>query len=107
MNKIIIIGIIVLVIVTIGLGANMMSENAKYREIDLSRSAMARDPSDYELENRLGQLKEIFGSCNCQTDPERTCEHTLIVWQNSTHYIDNNLCEFITLEEYQQSLKDT
>ncbi len=43
-------------------------------------------------------LKEIFANCNCQEDPERTCEHTFIDWQNSTHYIDNNLCEFIPLK---------
>ena len=43
------------------------------------------------------QLKGIFHNCNCQEDPERTCEHTLIHWQNSTHYIDNNVCEFVPI----------
>lgn len=59
---------------------------------------------NFELENTPDQLRGIFGNCNCQADPERTCTQTFIDWQNSTHYIDNNLCEYITLEEYQQSL---
>lgn len=59
---------------------------------------------NFELENTPDQLRGIFGNCNCQADPERTCTQTLIDWQNSTHYIDNNLCEYITLEEYQQNL---
>ena len=43
-------------------------------------------------------LKGIFHNCNCKEDPERTCEDTLIEWHNSTHYIDNNICEFNSLE---------
>lgn len=54
---------------------------------------------NFESNNTPDQLKWIFGNCNCQADPERTCEHTFVDWQNSTHYIDNNLCAFITLEE--------
>ena len=55
---------------------------------------------EIESKNTPDDLKGIFGNCNCQEDPERTCEQTLIVWQNSTHYIDNNLCQYITLDEY-------
>ena len=51
-----------------------------------------------ELENTPDDLKGIFHNCNCKEDPERTCEDTLIEWHNSTHYIDNNICEFILLE---------
>ncbi len=54
---------------------------------------------NFELENTPDDLKGVFYSCNCQADPERTCEHTLIDWQNSTHYIDNNVCEFVPIAE--------
>ncbi len=43
-------------------------------------------------------LERVLESCECLADPERTCEHTFIVWLNSTHHIINNLCEFIPLE---------
>ncbi len=43
-------------------------------------------------------LEQVLESCECQDDPERTCEHTLIEWLNFTHRIDNNLCEFNSLE---------
>ena len=49
---------------------------------------------EFELNNTPEQLKEIIDNCNCQADPERTCEHTFIDWQNSTHYIDNNICKW-------------
>lgn len=49
---------------------------------------------NFESNNAPGQLKEIAGNCNCKADPERTCEHTFIDWQNSTHYIDNNMCKW-------------
>jgi len=36
------------------------------------------------------------------------CTQTLIDWENSTHYIDNNLCKFMTIEKYEHdtSLKN-
>ncbi len=60
---------------------------------------------DFESKNTPGQLRGISGLCNCKLDPERTCPEPFIDWQNSTHYIDNNLCEFITLEEYLNNQK--
>ncbi len=53
---------------------------------------------NFESNNTPDQLKEIFGNCNCDADPERTCEHTFVDWQNSTHYIDSNLCEWQEIE---------
>ena len=55
---------------------------------------------EFELNNTPDNLKGIFGNCKCQEDPERTCTQTFIDWENSTHYIDNNLCKFITLEKH-------
>ena len=55
---------------------------------------------EFELNNTPDDLKGIFGNCKCQEDPERTCTETFIDWENSTHYIDNNLCKFITLEKH-------
>jgi hypothetical protein len=60
----------------------------------------------YRLQNTPDQLEGIFASCACQervkANPETNmlCTQPLIDWENSTHYIDNNLCEFITLEEH-------
>ena len=41
----------------------------------------------------------VLESCECQTT-EKGCYSYLAEWGNSTHYIDNNICEFITLEEH-------
>ena len=60
----------------------------------------------YNIENTPDQLKGIFANCAChervKANPETTnlCTQPLIDWENSTHYIDNNLCKFISLEEY-------
>ncbi len=49
---------------------------------------------EFELNNTPDDLKGIFGNCKCQEDPERTCTQTFIDWENSTHYIDNNICKW-------------
>ena len=55
---------------------------------------------EYESNNTPDQLKGILGSCACQervkTNPDtiERCPQPLIDWQNSTHYIDNNVCEW-------------
>ena len=57
---------------------------------------------EFESNNIPGQLKGIFGSCACQerikTNPDtiERCPEPFIDWQNSTHYIDNNLCKWVT-----------
>jgi hypothetical protein len=66
----------------------------------------------YKLENTPEQLGGIFSSCDCQervkANPETNnlCTQPLIDWENSTHYIDNNLCKFITLEEHYEKSSD-
>lgn len=58
---------------------------------------------DFESSNTPEQLESIFSRCACQErvknnpDTNMLCLGTLIDWQNSTHYIDNNLCKFIPL----------
>ena len=53
---------------------------------------------EFELNNTPEQLKAIFGSCACQErvranpDTIERCTQPFIDWQNSTHYIDNNIC---------------
>ena len=55
---------------------------------------------EFELNNSTEQLRGIFGSCDCQervkTNPDTSerCPEPFIDWQNSTHYIDNNICEW-------------
>ena len=61
---------------------------------------------EYESRNTPDQLKAILVSCACESkintypEPDELCIGRVGSWQNSTHYIDNNLCEFITLEEH-------
>jgi hypothetical protein len=65
-------------------------------------------------DNTSEQLEGIFASCACQkrvkANPETNnlCTQPLIDWENSTHYIDNNICKFMTHEEYEHdtSLKN-
>jgi hypothetical protein len=54
---------------------------------------------EFEARNTPGQLREIFSSCACTTEPNRTCPQPLIVWQNSTHYIDNSVCTFLEIHD--------
>ena len=59
---------------------------------------------EFELNNTPEQLKGIFGNCACQervkTNPDtiERCPQSFIDWQNSTHYIDNNICEWQKIE---------
>ena len=54
---------------------------------------------EFEARNTLGQLREIFSSCACTADPKNTCTQPFIDWQNSTHYIDNNVCKFLEIRD--------
>ena len=57
-----------------------------------------------ESNNTSDQLKGIFGNCACQervktnSDTVERCPQPFIDWKNSTHYIDNNICEWRELE---------
>ena len=57
---------------------------------------------EFESNNTPDQLDGILGSCECQErvktnhDTIERCPQPFIDWQNSTHYIDNNLCKWIT-----------
>ena len=59
---------------------------------------------EFELENTPDQLKGILGSCACQErtksfpESNERCPQSFIDWQNSTHYIDNNICEWREIE---------
>ena len=61
----------------------------------------------YKIQNTPEQLKGIFANCACQervkANPETNnlCTQPLIDWENSTHYINNNLCKFMTIEKYE------
>lgn len=58
----------------------------------------------FEASNTPEQLEKIFSLCNCMPGslaPTESgeivtlqCPDVLVDWQNSTHYIDNNICEF-------------
>ena len=51
-------------------------------------------------DNIPDQLREVFGNCACQEriksnpDTMERCIQPYISWENSTHYIDNNICEW-------------
>lgn len=57
-------------------------------------------------ENMADQLRGVFGSCACQErtksnpDTMERCTQPDISWKNSTHYIDNNSCRWVSLEKY-------
>jgi hypothetical protein len=59
---------------------------------------------EFELNNTPDQLEAIFGLCACQErvkanpDTIERCPEPFIDWQNSTHYIDNNICEWRKIE---------
>lgn len=50
----------------------------------------------FEEHNTPEQLEAVFSRCNCV--PNETislqCPSVLVDWQNSTHYIDSNICKF-------------
>ena len=55
---------------------------------------------EYEENNTPDQLRGIFGNCACQErvkqnpDTNMLCTQPFIDWENATHYIDNNICEW-------------
>ena len=53
---------------------------------------------EYESNNTPEQLRGIFGNCACQErqnpDTNQLCTQPFIDWENATHYIDNNICEW-------------
>lgn len=55
---------------------------------------------EFESNNTPDQLRGIFGNCACQErvranpDTNMLCTQPFIDWENSTHYIDNNICEW-------------
>lgn len=55
---------------------------------------------EFEENNTPGQLRGIFGNCACQEririnpDTIELCPQPFIDWENATHYIDNNICEW-------------
>jgi|CXWL01.1.fsa_nt_gi hypothetical protein len=60
---------------------------------------------EFELRNSPEQLKAILVKCGCEnkikTFPEKDelCIGPLTDWQNSTHYIDNNVCKFLEIRD--------
>ncbi len=53
---------------------------------------------EYESNNTPNQLRGIFANCACQDkqnlDTNMLCTQPFIDWENFTHYIDNNICEW-------------
>lgn len=55
---------------------------------------------EYELRNTPEQLRWILNNCECEKrvkanpDTNQLCVQPHATWQNDTHYIDNNLCEW-------------
>jgi len=53
---------------------------------------------EYESNNTPEQLRAVFANCACQEnqnpDKNMLCTQPFIAWENSTHYIDNNICEW-------------
>ena len=51
-------------------------------------------------DNISDQLRGVFGTCACQEritqnpDTMERCPQPYISWENSTHYINNNICEW-------------
>ena len=54
----------------------------------------------YTEDNIPDQLRGVFGNCACHErvkqnpDTMERCPQPYISWENSTHYIDNNICEW-------------
>jgi hypothetical protein len=59
----------------------------------------------FESRNTPDQLEGVLGNCACQerirNNPEtnEVCTQELIDWQNSTYYIDNNVCKFLEIRD--------
>lgn len=60
---------------------------------------------EFESRNSPEQLKAILVKCDCEnkikTFPQQDelCIGPLTYWQNSTHYIDNNICKFVDIRD--------
>lgn len=58
------------------------------------------EPKNVEENNISDQLKGVLGNCACQervkSNPDTmvVCNQPGLVWENSTHYINNNICEW-------------
>jgi len=82
----IITGVVVLVLVIGATLAVIIEYNLSIRE--------------FESNNTPDQLKGIFSNCACQErvnsnpDTVERCTQPFIDWENSTHYIDNNICKW-------------
>lgn len=75
------------------------------RKQNLEWSIREPDRSNPEYNDSPKKLELVLESCECQDDPERGCFVPLIKWQNQTHYIDNNECEFIALKIIENTQK--
>ena len=53
---------------------------------------------DFETAEKDKQIKRIDVNCKCQQEGG-PCIQPLFEWENTTHYIDNNFCEFIEKPE--------
>lgn len=55
---------------------------------------------EFEAHNTSEQLQGVFDSCLCQErikvnpDMIERCTDHFVDWENATHYIDNNICEW-------------
>ena len=75
--------------------------------VAISATALSFYISDreFQLNNTAGQLEEILGICACKERVEANpdgierCIQPFIDWENSTHYIDNNICKWQDLEK--------
>jgi len=54
-------------------------------------------PQLYNISDKA--LQFVLDSCACKDDPNRECNLIGHEWQNSTHYIDNDICEFVGKNE--------
>ena len=59
----------------------------------------------YEYNSTPERLNWVFANCECEKrvksnpDTNQLCVQPLVVWQNSTHYIDNNVCKFLEIRD--------
>ena len=71
-------------------------DNPEYDELN-SKGCPQFCPKE---ENQPDQLRGIFGNCACQertksnSDTMERCIQPDLSWENSTHYIDNSICEW-------------
>lgn len=87
-----------IIISSLGLNMRICEENDGFIDFspDLSPCVMIDDGN--EDMNYDNQIKKIDGNCKCQ-ERGGPCIQPLYKWENTTHYIDNNFCEFIEKPE--------